>query len=158
MSSRDVESVKVPENNSLLWWHPDPLTFLRTVFNASVIMLVHRIPIPKIKNFFYRLLGTEIGEHTVFGTKTDMFFPDHIKVGDNCIIAGESKILAHEFLNGEYRKGRVKIGDNVVIGQDSIVLPGVTIGDNATVGAGSVVTRDVEPDTKVAGNPARKID
>jgi maltose O-acetyltransferase len=38
-----------------------------------------------------------------------------------------------------------------------VICPGVTIGDNAVVGAGSVVTKDVEPYTVVAGNPARVI-
>ena len=47
------------------------------------------------------------------------------------------------------------------IAANVVVLPGVTIGDNAIVGAVSVVTKDVEPNTVVAGNPAkfiRKID
>ena len=51
----------------------------------------------------------------------------------------------------------IRIGKNVWIGFDSIVLPGVTIGDGAIVGARSVVVEDVEPYTVVAGNPARLI-
>lgn len=51
----------------------------------------------------------------------------------------------------------IHIGDNVWIGFESCVLPGVTIGNGAIVGARSVVDRDVEPYTVVAGNPARFI-
>ena len=43
------------------------------------------------------------------------------------------------------------------IGAGATILPGVTIGENSVVGAGSVVTRDVESNTIVAGNPARVI-
>jgi maltose O-acetyltransferase len=48
----------------------------------------------------------------------------------------------------------ITIGDDAWLGGGSIVLPGVSIGARAVVGAGSVVTRDVPPDTTVAGNPA----
>ncbi|MDO4191167.1 MAG: sugar O-acetyltransferase [Bacteroidales bacterium] len=51
----------------------------------------------------------------------------------------------------------VNIGNNVWIGGGVTILPGVTIGDNVTIGAGSVVTHNVEPNTIVAGNPARTI-
>ncbi len=51
----------------------------------------------------------------------------------------------------------VRMGDNVWIGFDSVILPGVTIGDGAIVGCRSVVDRDVEPYTVVGGNPARVI-
>lgn len=50
-----------------------------------------------------------------------------------------------------------EIGNDVWIGNRAMVLQGVTIGDGAVVGAGSVVTKDVEPYTIVAGNPARVI-
>lgn len=49
----------------------------------------------------------------------------------------------------------VKIGNNVWIGMNAIILKGVTIGDNSVVAAGAVVTKDVPPNTVVAGNPAR---
>ena len=46
---------------------------------------------------------------------------------------------------------------NCWVGAGSTILPGVTVGENAIVGAGSVVTKDVEPNTIVAGNPAKFI-
>jgi len=51
----------------------------------------------------------------------------------------------------------VRIGNNVWIGFDACVLPGVTIGEGSVVGAKSVVTQDVPPFTVVGGNPARVI-
>lgn len=51
----------------------------------------------------------------------------------------------------------VVIGDKVWIGFDTVVLKGVTIGEGAVVGARSVVTKDVDPYTVVAGNPARVV-
>lgn len=54
-------------------------------------------------------------------------------------------------------KGPVVIEDNVWIGQNSCVLPGVTIGQGAIIAANSVVTKNVEVNTIVAGNPARVI-
>lgn len=52
-------------------------------------------------------------------------------------------------------KGDVIIGNDVWIGMDSLILSGVKIGDGSVIGARSVVTKDVEPYTIVAGNPAR---
>jgi len=48
----------------------------------------------------------------------------------------------------------VKIGDNVWIGMNAVILKGVTIGDNSVVAAGAVVTKSVPANTIVAGNPA----
>lgn len=54
-------------------------------------------------------------------------------------------------------KGDTVVGNDVWIGQNALILPGVHVGDGAIIGAGSVVGRDVEPYTIVAGNPARPV-
>lgn len=50
---------------------------------------------------------------------------------------------------------KVFIGNDVWIGAGAIILPGISIGDGAVVGAGSIVTKDIEPYSIVAGNPAK---
>lgn len=62
-------------------------------------------------------------------------------------VYGRSSVIAKD----------VSVGSNVWIGDAVIVLPGVNVGDGSVVAAGSVVTRNVEPYTIVAGNPARVI-
>ena len=54
-------------------------------------------------------------------------------------------------------KGDTVVGNDVWIGQNATILPGVHIGDGAIIGLNSVVTSDVEPYTIVAGNPARPV-
>ena len=54
-------------------------------------------------------------------------------------------------------RGDTVIGNDVWIGQNAVILPGVHIGDGAIIGASSVVGRDVEPYTIVVGNPARPV-
>jgi maltose O-acetyltransferase len=84
-----------------------------------------------------------------------------IRTGDDVSIGPEAAILSlgHDPQVADFsdRGGDVIIGHHVWIGYRAVVLPGVTIGDGAVVGAGAVVTKDVEPFTIVAGNPARKI-
>ncbi len=89
---------------------------------------------------------------------------EHIKIGNQCLIARNVLIMdfdAHDIYYADGKKNNVTkpitIEDHVWLGAGSVVLKGVTIGKGAIVGAGSVVTRDVAPNTLVAGNPARLI-
>ena len=127
-----------------------------------------------LKEFVYRLRGDFTTERLVsMGMKVGKNFkrlhgvildPGHcwlIEIGDNVTMAPRVHILCHDastktFLN--YTKiGRVTIGDNVFIGAESVILPGVTIGSNVIIGANSTVTHDVPNNTVAAGSPARAI-
>jgi acetyltransferase-like isoleucine patch superfamily enzyme len=84
-----------------------------------------------------------------------------IRTGSDVSIGPEAAILTlgHDPRSATFedRGGDVIIGDRAWIGYRAILLPGVVIGEGAVVGAGAVVTKDVEPYTIVAGNPAREI-
>ena len=85
----------------------------------------------------------------------------HIKVGNDVSIGPEASILTlgHDTQSPTFEDqgGDVVINDYAWIGFRAIILPGVTIGEGAVVGAGAVVSRDVQPYSIVAGNPATKI-
>jgi len=68
-----------------------------------------------------------------------------------------AKVVRPEDIRPEKPKSDVLIGNDVWIGWGAIILSNVSIGDGACIGAGAVVTRDVEPYTIVAGNPAQPI-
>ncbi|MDE6398761.1 MAG: sugar O-acetyltransferase, partial [Clostridiales bacterium] len=85
-----------------------------------------------------------------------------IEIGDGAFIGQQTVIatLNHDMLpdcRGDMFPKPVKIGKRVWIGAHATILPGVTVGDNAVIAAGAVVTRDVPPDTVVAGVPARAV-
>lgn len=99
--------------------------------------------------------------HYYSGYPIDANFPWLISVGDDVVLASNVRILAHDASTartGAHTKiGIVKIGNNVFIGADSIVLCNTRIGDNVIIGAGSVVTKDVPSNSVYAGNPAKFI-
>lgn len=81
-----------------------------------------------------------------------------ITIEDNAQIAANVQILSnnHDLRDREIiTLSPVRICRGAWIGAGATILPGVTIGENAVVGAASVVTRDVAPNTIVAGNPAK---
>lgn len=127
-----------------------------------------------IKELLYRIRGEYTTEKLIsMGMTVGKNFkrlhgvildPGHcwlISIGDNVTMAPRVHILCHDastkqFLN--YTKiGRVTIGDNVFIGAESVVLPGVTIGSNVIIGANSTVTHDIPDNTVAVGSPARAI-
>lgn len=87
-----------------------------------------------------------------------------VKIGDNCQFAPNVSIytaghpLHPVSRNSLYEYGiSVTIGDNVWIGGNTVIMPGVHIGSNTVIGAGSIVTKDIPDWVVAAGNPCRVI-
>ena len=102
----------------------------------------------------------KIGKNVVVMPGCLMMSAGGITIEDGALIAANVQLISnnHDLYERQIITCKpVHIGKNVWVGAGATILPGVTIGDNAVVGAASVVTKDVEPDTIVAGNPARFI-
>jgi UDP-2-acetamido-3-amino-2,3-dideoxy-glucuronate N-acetyltransferase len=131
---------------------------------------------------FVNLYGCEIGDETKIGTFVEV--QKGARIGARCKISShtficegvtiESEVfIGHgvTFINDRYPRamsafGELKTDDDwdcqstlvkrgASIGSGTTLLGGITVGENAIVGAGSVVTKDVPPNTTVAGNPAK---
>ncbi len=108
-------------------------------------------------------MGLRVGTNflRMHGTILD---PSHcwlITIGDNVTLAPRVHILTHDASTchhlGYARIGRVDIGNNVFVGADTVILPGVSIGDNSVIGANSTVTKSVPANVVAGGNPAKII-
>jgi len=87
-----------------------------------------------------------------------VIFKDNVFIGPNVSFYCPEHPIEAEVRNSGLEKALpITVGNNVWIGGSVTILGGVTIGDGAIVGAGSVVTKDVEPNTIIVGNPARAI-
>lgn len=119
---------------------------------------------------YCRKIGVRIGsdcqilaDPNCFGTE-----PWLIKIGDHVDITGRVQFLTHEggiwYARGIDKKyneldsfSPIVVGNNVIIGFDSLIMPGVHIGNNVIIAARSVVTKDVPDGFVVAGVPAKQI-
>ncbi len=86
-----------------------------------------------------------------------------VTIGDGCIIATGTVIRdndggTHKIIVGGCENAKpVHIGNHVWIGENTMILKGVTIGDDAVIAAGSLVTKDIPPHCLAAGHPAKVI-
>lgn len=148
------------KGSNALWQVYHTVSFWKAVKNFMVIQVARYLPFVSWKNVLYRkLLRMHVGRQTAFALMVmpDVFFPEKITVGKNCVIGYNTTLLAHEYLIKEYRLGDIMIGDEVMIGANTTVLPGVTIGDGAVVSAATLVNRDVPAGAFVGGNPMQVI-
>ena len=115
-----------------------------------------------------RKRGVKIGEKTyieknvVFGSE-----PYLISIGDNVRITSNVQFITHDggmwvarnlgILENADKFGQINIGNNVNIGWNVILMPGVNIGSNCIIGAGAIVTKDIPDNSVAAGVPARVI-
>lgn len=106
----------------------------------------------------------EVGDNFYANFNTVILDVGKVKIGDNVLLAPNVSIytaghpIHYEPRNVGWEYGiAVTIGNNVWIGGNCVINPGVTIGDNCVIGSGSVVTRDIPENSIAVGNPARVI-
>lgn len=110
-----------------------------------------------------------IGDGSFVGHGCGFHIGSAVRVGRHCLLAGGVQVFdldGHSLSAADRRAGQptpaddvhpVEIGDDAWVGSGALILKGVKVGERSVVAARSVVTRDVPPDTIVAGNPARVV-
>lgn len=136
------------------------------------VTIYRQTRIGAIKSYIGHLYRPQItiGNYTTFLYNCHVGAIKKVVIGNHVLVA--SNVLITDHFHGEinaaalrtppnrrklYSKGPVIIKDNVWIGENAAILPGVTIGKNAIIGANAVVTKDVPDNAVVAGNPAKII-
>lgn len=120
---------------------------------------------------YARYLGVRIGENAQILANPEIAFgsePWLITLGDNVDVTAEVRFINHEggmwcarALNEKFKDKDlflpIVVGNNVMIGVGSIIMPGVKIGNNVIIGSHSIVTKDIPDESVVAGCPAKQI-
>lgn len=122
-------------------------------------------------------LFRHVGKELFYQPRVFPSDPELISFGDNVNVAAGVVFINHDIVhavlnkriklsdgntdssNGSFRAllGPIKIGDNVMIGARTIILPNVKVGDNVIIGAGSIIAKDIPSNSIVAGVPAKVI-
>jgi acetyltransferase-like isoleucine patch superfamily enzyme len=139
----------------------------------------------RYENLIWKLRFKKVGFNVVFDTGIKVYNPQNVQIGKNCvinngvilqsceneeIILGNNVIISYNAtiltcsLNTKkfpqekiHFSSSVIIGDDVWIGANTTILPGVTIGEGAIIAAGSIVTKDISTNCIVGGIPAKVI-
>ena len=106
--------------------------------------------------------NTHIGENFYANFNLVIVDDGDVYIGDNVMIAPNVTIspTGHPVEPETRKLGMqfsipIRIGNNVWIGSNSVILPGVSIGDNSVIGAGSIVTKDIPSNVVAVGNPCK---
>lgn len=100
----------------------------------------------------------KVGKNVWVGPFTILDGSGGLEIGDNCNVSAGVQIYSHDTVDRviyqkEISKAKVKIGNNVYIGPNSIIAKGVVIGDNVIIGANSFVSKNISSNTKGWGTP-----
>ncbi|EGT3616046.1 sugar O-acetyltransferase [Clostridium perfringens] len=86
----------------------------------------------------------------------DIFVGNNVLFGPNVTVSAGTHPIHPELRSKQAQYNvSIHIGNNVWIGANSVILPGIHIGDNSVIGAGSVVTKDIPANVVAVGNPCR---
>lgn len=122
--------------------------------SLNQLLWLQRFIVRMRRLYYVKIWGMDIHPTVVFSSSArfDKTNPHGIHIASDSYIAFGAAILTHDMSRGLHLD--TYIGKCCFIGARAIILPGLQIGDGVIVGAGSVVTKNVQPYTIVAGNPA----
>ena len=127
---------------------------LLRLFGAKIGIGVHVLPSCKV----WQPWKLTMGDYSCLSENVDCYSVDHITIGAQAVVSQGAFLCcaSHDITSPimELTYAPIVIGSQTWIAAKAFVGPGVTVGEGAVVGACAVVTRDVEPWTVVAGNPA----
>ncbi len=139
---------------------------LRYAFYKLLCKKIEPFPFIFPGAFIQHSYGLEAGRNLNVNRGVHIYARGGIRLGDYVLIGPNVVITSSQhrydtkdipILFQGHQKKQVVIGNDVWIGANAVILPGVTIGDGTIIGAGSVVTNNTEPYSIVGGAPARKI-
>lgn len=124
----------------------------------------------RIRPWVLKKIGCHVGKGVFVGdnVRIDAGHSELIYIDDYAHITGGCRLLCHQrdlkdYRVGDnasklkYRTGEIHIGKGVMVGMESLIMPGVTIGEGAIVGAFSLVTKDIPAWTIAVGRPAKVV-
>lgn len=113
---------------------------------------------------YARSIGVVIGEDCAIASKNFGSEPYLVTIGNHVQITNDVKFVTHgggwvfRLKNPRFDFfGKIVVGNNVYIGNNAIILPGVTIGNNVIIGGATVVSKSVSDNQIVVGNPGRVV-
>lgn len=133
-------------------------------------ILLKKIRLHKDPVNYWRSRGAKIGEgceiYTTASLGSEPYLVklgNHVRLNEGVVLdTHDGGVWVLRGLKKEYANidsfGKIKIGNNVHVGNNSIVLPGVTIGSNVIIGCGAVVTKDIPDNSIAVGVPAKVIE
>lgn len=139
--------------------------YLRFFFNWLNYFLAMKLPIPSMRTNHQRRRGVKIGFKVYLGEDViiDLLYPSEVMIGDFVDIGDRSLIYAHERGPPALKKiyprkiKSVKIGKGTWVGNNVMILPGVSIGKYCVIGGSSVVTKDIPSYSLAVGTPAKVV-
>lgn len=134
--------------------------------------ILNRIGVKKNPVDFWRKMGAQIGkeceiyESASFGSEPNLIsLGNHVRVNSGvCFVTHDGGAwVLRKYIDDSNAKdidlfGKIKVGNNVHIGTNSIIMPGVTIGNNCIIGCGAIVTKSIPDNSIAVGVPARVIE
>jgi len=115
--------------------------FANALYQLMAATFMDFILLTPLANVFHRLMGAKLGKNVQINSKfcADMSL---LEVDDGSVIGGHATVISHSFERNRLILKKVKIGKKVVVGLNSVILPGCEIEDGALIAAGAVLSKN----------------